>query len=142
MPAAQAELDSLLPQFISGDPKAAEKFPLIANPLLKKFARRFAPDIATDLLEEIVQEAYLYLVNGGGREFDSRRGTARKFLFGVVLNAAQRVRSDYCAPGQRTRRRSNDIAERDELAIVPFDEGIHSDTRALSPGQLTSLAVC
>jgi DNA-directed RNA polymerase specialized sigma24 family protein len=135
MLAAQADLDSLLPKFVIRDPAALDVFPRVATPMLGKLARRFAPELPVDLVNEIIQETYCLLLNGSRHAFDPVRGTARKFLFGVVLNATQRVRSNYCPPGTRTRKRifqaDGDLNREAEFspAIVPFDETIHCDAR-------------
>src|SRR2546426_876257 len=139
MPTAQVDLESLLPQFISRDPNALNAFPRSATPILKKLARRFAPELPRDLIDEIVQETYCALLNGSGHAFDAGRGTARKFFFGVVLNATQKVRASYCPPGTRTRKHSQKNEEAPETEIVPFDETVHSDVSPLIPPDIRSV---
>ncbi len=125
-----AELNAkLLDSFLSGDKDAAAQFKVLATPYVLAFARRFGPDLAASLTDDIVSETWLVLVEGGRARFDADRGNGdlKNYLFYVVKRAVQRVRADNTKPGQRTRYRKGQVPESnvvsiDRLTQAPPDE--------------------
>jgi|HubBroStandDraft_2_1064218.scaffolds.fasta_scaffold01320_8 hypothetical protein len=137
MPAEEfVDVDSLLLRFLQRDPVALDQLPPLITRRLKSTARKLGRGLPGDVLDEIVQEVFLGLMSPTfGRKFDPRRGSIWKFLFGEVLNATQRVRASYCAPGVRTRMPPKEAESEDPLIPESFDESIHrkADGDVLAP---------
>lgn len=132
MPVAPDALNGLLVGFILRDEEAAEQFKKVAPPIIRGLARRFGPDLPADLIDEVVSETYVILLGRSGRRFDAGRGSARKFLFGIVGNAVKNVRANNRPPGVPTRPR-RDERELVEEPVIPFDELLHSGSQRLLP---------
>jgi DNA-directed RNA polymerase specialized sigma24 family protein len=164
MPASDDRLAALLPGFqsgtLSGSAPETLEFNRLARPIFKKFAKRLGPDLQTDIVNcDVVSECFVVLLEREAGAFDPRRGSVRKYLFGIARTAIQRVRAQYCPPGRRTRYRSHPVSmqcplcERDlrksrvcsqckvgipesaelvtnpDYRIEPFDEELHGDAR-------------
>jgi DNA-directed RNA polymerase specialized sigma24 family protein len=109
-----AELNAqLLDGFLSGDEDVAKQFKARVTPYVVTLARRFGPDLAASLTDEIKSETWLILVERGRDAFDAERGNGnlKSYLFYVVKRAVQRVRADNAKPGQRTRYRKGQLQE-------------------------------
>jgi DNA-directed RNA polymerase specialized sigma24 family protein len=131
MPLAQQALDRLLAEFVRHDNDAALEFRRVAPPIIRGLARRFGPDLPADVIDEVVSETYLLLLGHAGAAFEARRGSAQKFLFGIVANAVKRVRASYRAAASPTRPRKTSADS--EQAVVPFDESQHGLGQRLLP---------
>src|SRR5689334_12133551 len=103
MPVAQQALDRLVTGFVRHDRDAAREFRRVGPPIIRGLVRRFGPDLPADVVDEVVSETYLLLLGRAGAAFDASRGSAQKFLFGVVANAVRNVRAGYRPPGSPTR---------------------------------------
>lgn len=128
MPVENPVLDELLARFVQNDPESDSEFRKLSKPIMRGLARRFGAGLPADLIDEVVSESFVLLLGGPGRAFDPQRGSARSFLFGIVQNAAQRVRAIYCPPGMRTRLHKEDLAEEGFQGyerVVAFDEEVH-----------------
>jgi len=115
--------DRSLIDFVAGAPLATETFPVIAWPLLKKFARLSAPELPRDLRDEVVSQNLEYLIEYG-KQFDPARGSANAFLKLLSGRAARKVRADYCPPGCRTRPGPRDDernARREALSLAEVE---------------------
>jgi DNA-directed RNA polymerase specialized sigma24 family protein len=134
VPTDQHAFDQLLASFISGDTDfaATAEFRKISAPVIRGLARRFGPDLPADLIDEVVSESYVLLLGNTGKNFQVSRGSAQKFLFGVVANAVKNVRAGYRPPAVPSRPRRKDTAA-DQPTIVPFDEVEHSTGSRLLP---------
>lgn len=134
-----AELEArLLDEFLNGDEDAAVQFKALATPLVLAFTRRFGPDLAASLLDDVVAETWLILVEGGRNRFDVDRGTGhlKNYLFYVVKRAVQRVRAHNAKPGHRTRYRRDLVQERNVVSIDclmqgPLDARAHDAFRGI-----------
>lgn len=89
-----------LERFLAGDAVARDRFPRLAQRDLLRMARRFAPSLSQDLLEDVVLEFWVWLLSRRPR-FDRRRGSARAFLRPLLRSALWAVRSENAAPGSR-----------------------------------------
>lgn len=118
------DLEHLLTAFI-GDPQRNQRFVDAASPHLLRFARRFAPFLPKDLLQDVVSETLLSLLRLAPGSFDPRRGSAVTFLQFHVRHAVRRVRAAHCAPGQKTRGRWNPAA-----ADAPLDDNVADTSTA------------
>jgi DNA-directed RNA polymerase specialized sigma24 family protein len=131
MPVAQQALDRLVAGFVRHDPDAALEFRRVGPPILRGLARRFGPDLPADVVDEVVSETYLLLLGKAGTAFDASRGSAQKFLFGVVANAVKNVRAGYHPPGAPTREHKN--GTKIEPVVVPFEESQHGLEQRMLP---------
>lgn len=131
MPVAQQALDRLVAGFIHRDQDAALEFRRVAPPIIRGLARRFGPDLPADVVDEVVSETYLLLLGRTGTAFDTSRGSAQKFLFGVVANAVKNVRAGYCPPGAPTRQHKN--RPKIEPVVVSFEESQYGLEQRMLP---------
>lgn len=131
MPLAQQAIDQLLAEFVRHDSDAALEFRRFAPPLIRGLARRFGPDLPADVIDEVVSETYLLLLGRSGAAFEASRGSAQKFLFGIVANAVKSVRASYRPPASRTRQHMNRLGS--EQVVVPFEESQHGLGQRLLP---------
>src|ERR1700733_16246687 len=131
MPVAQQALDRLVAGFIHRDQDAALEFRRVAPPIIRGLARRFGPDLPADVVDEVVSETCLLLLGRTGTAFDASRGSAQKFLFGVVANAVKNVRAGYCPPGALTRQHKN--RPKIEPVVVSFEESQHGLEQRMLP---------
>src|ERR1700733_3256479 len=131
MPVAQQALDRLVAGFIHRDQDAALEFRRVAPPIIRGLARRFGPDLPADVFDEVVSETCLLLLGRTGTAFDASRGSAQKFLFGVVANAVKNVRAGYCPPGAPTRQHKN--RPKIEPVVVSFEESQHGLEQRMLP---------
>ena len=131
MPVAQQALDRLLAEFVRHGNDAALEFRRVAPPIIRGLARRFGPDLPADVIDEVVSETYLLLLGRAGAAFEARRGSAQKFLFGIVANAVKKVRASYRPAAYPTRPRKTGVDS--EQAVVPFDESQHGLGQRLLP---------
>jgi DNA-directed RNA polymerase specialized sigma24 family protein len=130
MESDEVDLDLLFVSFLARDPEAIKDFPRLAAPRLKRLARKLGHGLPADIREETVQEMYSGLMRSDGRrKFDPQRGSIWKFLLGELLNAAQRVRANYCPVGVRTRKSKVD-ADEDVRLPESFDENLHRQSSA------------
>jgi DNA-directed RNA polymerase specialized sigma24 family protein len=131
MPVAQQALDRLVAGFVRHDQDAAVEFRRVAPPIIRGLVRRFGPDLPADVVDEGVSETYLLLLGRAGAAFDASRGSAQKFLFGVVANAVKNVRAGYRPPGAPTRQHKN--RPKIEPVVVPFEESQHGLEQRMLP---------
>jgi DNA-directed RNA polymerase specialized sigma24 family protein len=117
--AETSNFDSTLPGFLSGDPIATEQFVEAARRYLQKIANKLAPGLPIDIREEIVSQTFLNLLGAPGKKFDPRRGSAKAFLKGLLLNAVRQVRAAYCPPGHPTRIRKYPGKRNDAVLYLP-----------------------
>lgn len=94
----------LLVGFLTGENRSRRRFYSELKPLMMGLARKIGADLPKDLHEEIVQQAMLGLLLAEPRRYDPAKGSPESFVGMVVWDAARRVRADYAAPGQKTRR--------------------------------------
>lgn len=131
MPVAQQALDRLVAGFVRHDQDAVLEFGRVAPPIIRGLVRRFGPDLQADVVDEVVSETYLLLLGRAGAAFDASRGSAQKFLFGVVANAVKNVRAGYRPPGTPTRQHKN--RAKIEPVVVPFEESQHGLEQRMLP---------
>lgn len=133
MPLAQQALDRLLAEFVRHDNDAALEFRRVAPPIIRGLARRFGPDLPADMIDEVVSETYLLLLGRAGSAFEASRGSAQKFLFGIVANAIKNVRAGYRPPASRTRQRKNRLASGPVQVVDSFEESEHGLGQRILP---------
>ena len=131
MPLVQQALDRLLAEFVRHDQDAALEFRRVAPPIIRGLARRFGPDLPADVIDEVVSETYLLLLGRAGAAFEASRGSAQKFLFGIVANAVKSVRASYRPPASRTRQHIGRPGS--EKVVVPFEESQHGLGQRILP---------
>lgn len=120
--------ESELAAFLAGDQAVRASLPVKLNRALLNQSRRRAPDLAPDIIEEVVQETWLELLTCSPGSFDPSRGTASAFLSLKLGNAITRVRASYTPPGQRTRAQRNDRGDwLSQTSAVSFDETLAED---------------
>src|SRR2546423_6922830 len=73
-------VETLCRRFLGGDPQSQVPFDALVRPLLVRLARRYAPGLSPDQLEDVAQQALMLLIRGGRRAYDQRRGNATTFL--------------------------------------------------------------
>lgn len=145
-PAGQGKtLDEQLSRFLAGELGAADEFYEAAKPHILGLARRIAPELPSDIHPEVVNQTFVYLLEGAASKFDPEKGSAKNFLRGYILNAVRHVRATYCAPGRPTRRRNrpdNKKKQQEEFpAVVSLDTGTY--TQPVAPNAFATVeAVC
>jgi hypothetical protein len=71
-------------------------------------ARRWAPALGRDCIEEVVQRAWLLLLGKPAGRFDPKRGTALSYATAIARTSLRDVWAAYAPPGQPTRPRRAD----------------------------------
>lgn len=94
-------LNVLITAALTGRPYNQARFGNAVMRYTRKISRRACPTLPDDLHEEIAQEAVAELIAGGGAGLATRSGQA--LLRRAVLSAIRIIRSNYAAPGRRTR---------------------------------------
>ncbi|WP_430912157.1 hypothetical protein [Methylobacterium sp. sgz302541] len=94
----------LLIDFLAGSKRAHGPFFKAFMPVMLCQARKIAPDLPADLWQDIIQGAFLILVQTNSSKYDPTKGSPEAFVGLAVWDAMRRVRSEYAAPGQMTRR--------------------------------------
>lgn len=116
-PISEIELAFLLEAFQLPEPQLSEEFYAVAKPVLSRMAQKHGYGLPEDLLEEVVQEAFLALRNPAHVSFDAERGTAQQYLLGRVLNAVKTVQVAY-----GMRRTGSDFESEPQREFVPIDD--------------------
>jgi RNA polymerase sigma factor (sigma-70 family) len=129
-PAGQAKtFDEQLSRFLAGDPGAADEFYDAAKPHILGLARRIAPELPCDIHPEVVNQTFVYLLEVPASKFDPKKGSAKNFLRGYILNAVRHVRATYCKPGRPTRKRNRPVKKKkqqeDFPAVISLDTGTY-----------------
>lgn len=75
------------------------------RPLLSAAAKRYARDLPPELIEDVVQEAFLLLLRSTGRGSRGAGPAETAFVLSHVRNAAAKVRGAHRSPGTRSRTR-------------------------------------
>ena len=94
-------LNVLITAALTGQPYNHNRFGEAVKRYTRKISRRACSTLPDDLHEEIAQEAVAELFAAGGAGLAQQSGQA--LLRRAVLSAIRIVRSDYAAPGRRTR---------------------------------------
>lgn len=94
-------LNVLITAALTGQPYNHQRFGDAVKRYTRKISRRACPTLPDDLHEEIAQEAVVELIAGGSAGLAKHSGQA--LLRRAVLSAIRIIRSDYAAPGCRTR---------------------------------------
>ena len=94
-------LNVLITAALTGLPYNQNRFGDAVLRYTRKITRRACPTLPDDLHEEVAQEAVAELFAGGSAGLAHQSGQA--LLRRAVLSAIRIVRSDYAAPGRRTR---------------------------------------
>lgn len=94
-------LDVLITAALTGRPYNQTRFGNAVQRYARKISRRACPTLPDDLHEDIAQQAIVDLIAGGSAGLATRSGQA--LLRRAVLSAIRIIRSDYAAPGRRTR---------------------------------------
>jgi hypothetical protein len=99
------DLDKLLASFLAGDSEARNELPERIGSEFHAKAHRFcdARMRGLDLAEDVAQRAWELLLRRSPASFKPDRGTAWKFLEGVLMDAARDIRAAHVPPGFRTR---------------------------------------
>jgi RNA polymerase sigma factor (TIGR02999 family) len=129
---AMSEVTGILSAIEQGDPHAAEKLlPLVYDELRKLAATRMAAEPAGQTLEAtaLVHEAYLRLVGGGKRAWDSRGhffAAAAEAMRRIVVEAARRKkRARHGGGRQRVEVEIADLPTRQSPAdLLALDEAL------------------
>jgi DNA-directed RNA polymerase specialized sigma24 family protein len=130
-PAGQGKtLEEQLSRFLAGELGAANEFYKAAKPHILGLARRIAPELPSDIHPEVVNQTFVYLLEGATSKFDPKKGSAKNFLRGYILNAVRHVRATYCAPGRPTRKRNRPVKKKQQQeafpAVVSLDTGTYT----------------
>jgi len=115
-----ASLDEVLSKFLA-DPSSASEFPVLAQPHLVRFSRRFGAGLPDDVRDEIVNETLIGVMNTPTATFDPARGSALTFLAYQARQAARRVRAQYAPPAEKKRvpRKARAKVDLPEPTVVP-----------------------
>jgi len=135
-PETTKRFDDCLLRFQARDALVTDEFETLIPPYLSNLSRRIAPQLPTDLHQEVVQQTCLNLLGNSRMKFNPKRGSAKMFLVLAVRNALRQVRADYCPPGQPTRRsnRNSEATEQPShrcISIEELDEEVGSDASEL-----------
>lgn len=114
---AEPELAFLLEAFQLRDPQLSERFDETARPILRRMAVRHGYGLPSDVLDEVVQEAFLSISNPELQRFDAARSTASQYLLGRLLNAVKTVQLEY-----GLRRSGSDFEKEPQREFVPIGE--------------------
>lgn len=96
--------DSLLLAFLDRHPDARDQLPRHLARRLPPLARRIAPDLAEQGLEEdVVQRMWELLLSKEPDSFNPRFSGAMTYLAAVLRTAATDIRAEHTPPGERTR---------------------------------------
>lgn len=93
------------------------------RPLLSAAAKRSARDLSPELIEDVVQEAFLAILRAVGRGHDRAGLSESAFVLSHVRNAAAKVRAAHRAPGTRSRTRRG---VRPEVRVGTVDPAMRS----------------
>jgi DNA-directed RNA polymerase specialized sigma24 family protein len=116
---AEPELAFLLEAFQlrDPDPELSETFDAVARPILRRMAKRHGWGLPKDVIEDVVQEAFLSIANPALVSFDASRGTAIQYLQGRILNAAKSLQVVH-----GLRRNGSDFENEPQREFVSFDD--------------------
>jgi hypothetical protein len=117
MTTAEPELGFLLEDFQTPDPQLADRFNEVARSILRRIAAKRSYGLSDDVINDVVQEAFLSLLNPNLVRFDSSRGTASHYLQGRVLNAVKTTQVAY-----GLRRTGSDFEAEPQREYVPIDD--------------------
>lgn len=100
------DITSRLVRFLNNHPGARVSFAKDLRRRLTLVTKKIMPDLDASLREEVVQQAFVALLDNP-RRYNPARGTAISFLFQIVREAARTVRAAYAPPATRKRERSD-----------------------------------
>ena len=92
-----------LRDFLARDPYSYQNFPSQIHFQLRQLARKLAPELPADLHAEIVNEAWVILLEKSHTHYDSERGTESTYLIFAVRDALKHIRASYRPPGSLSR---------------------------------------
>lgn len=117
MSAAEPDLSSLLQAFQLPDPNIYDSFDEVVRPILRRMAAAHSYGLPKDVLDEVVQEAFLSLYNPNLQRFNLATSTANQYLLGRVLNA---VKTTQISHGLR--RSGSDFDNEPQREFVPLED--------------------
>ena len=94
-------------------------------------AHKYAPALAADQLDDVVQQTFLLLHQADGRGYSPDRGEPLTYILMIARRAAREVAAQYAPPGRRTRPptkrdRAKVDRYRRQSDVVSFEDLIHS----------------
>jgi len=117
--------DQILLDALAGEQRAWRRLTDRFDPFLWSIARRRLADLPPDIQAEFLQEVWIRVASRAEEDFDLGADSALVFIGQFVSAAINKVRADYCPPGQRTRDRTA------PEHLVPLAEvGLLRDERA------------
>jgi hypothetical protein len=126
----ELESAALLTGFLAADPDARTQFPARLGGRLRATAARIAPDLKQrELIDEVVQQAYLLLLRRPAGHFDPDRGSTAAYLYQILRSAVRDIRAENPSPGATTRPRRDEDGE-----YVPADPPLTLD-QVISAGE-------
>ena len=114
---AEPELDFLLEAYQLRDPEFSERFNDVARPIMWSMGRRHGWGLPKDVINDVVQEAFLSLSNPELLPFDASRSTATQYLLGRVLNAVKTIQIVH-----GLKRSGSDFENEPQREFVPIDD--------------------
>lgn len=89
------EIENKLVDFFTGEINNLEEVIIVSSPYIYKIIKSKSYNLPKDLFEDVFQEVCLKLLSLQTNTFDKTRGTGKQFLYGLILNAIQKVRRAY-----------------------------------------------
>jgi DNA-directed RNA polymerase specialized sigma24 family protein len=116
-------LEDLSRRFLNGDSTSTQAFLTAIRPIIGRIARKHAPQLAPDLIDDVFQQTMLLLLQKR-RMYNPTRGSAVMFVHLIARRATREVNAQYAPAGRRTR----PPLKRDQDARVRFQR----ESRVLS----------
>ncbi len=117
--------------FLARDPSSYQDFPFLIYPQLRRMAEQLAPDIPTDLQEDIVNETWVKLLEKSPTHYDVHRGSERPYIGLVMRDAVKRVRANYRPPGSLSRQRR----QQELQSAISFEDQIERGVQFVNDQQ-------
>jgi hypothetical protein len=130
---APAPARALLERALTGDSASASELFAEVSPKLRAAARRRAPELAPDLCEEIESETWRLALERGVSAFAASGLDDLPYLFMVLRNAAEIVRSNNPPPGAPSRLRKGEAGKHGaplSLEAVDFEAKERTQARS------------
>ncbi len=91
-----------LSEFLDRNPAALRDAPAVLTPVVRALVNRLAGDlVGVGLVDDVVSQTFMMLLLPTARHFDPTRGSAARYLYGVVLHATAEIRVQHGAAGIR-----------------------------------------
>jgi DNA-directed RNA polymerase specialized sigma24 family protein len=111
-----AAFNSLILATLTGNRRATDALFRHRKDYIERLIANMAPDLPWDLRENALQEAFIQLMQVRPDRYNSRLGSPKAFLRGLVRDAIRSVRASMTPAGQPTRNR---VAAGAEPALPP-----------------------